>query len=404
MKTIFKRILISLIFSGACRASDVTNTSETGNVVHYKAKSKTFEIMNPQGQKIVLYSPYLPRFNLMNGPRLRPFKGETLYYDEDKGLEITFTTSMGHTSAGWYGVSVIAHLLDDYDRRKCGHLDQGEMTATKQGGSYPLICKGNYLQDSLFLHFEKMQFEKFGLVKFKDLLKDKYVLKCLDLLKAIEISSVLKNIKRVYVVVGEKDNASEDVKLKNEIFQELLIYSGFEQGKESRLMSRMITIRPFLKLLSPLVQKPNSDSTIKIEWKKMIEPTKEDEVHIGKKENAEDGETPNSERYFAFYVRNLDDGDVKGGLFGKINDTDADINLLCVDPAIGGGMGTKLMQFAHEFIKKGGFNYVRLNTSSWQAPEFYEKKFGYTKNTIFKDYVKTLDGKLNSLYICEKKL
>lgn len=82
------------------------------------------------------------------------------------------------------------------------------------------------------------------------------------------------------------------------------------------------------------------------------------------------------EEKFNFVLKD-EDGSILGGLVGH---TDWDcffVDVLWVDESLRGqGKGQELMQKAEAFAREKGCTFMRLETYSFQAPEFY-KKLGF---------------------------
>ncbi|MBM7702955.1 GNAT family N-acetyltransferase [Metabacillus iocasae] len=68
---------------------------------------------------------------------------------------------------------------------------------------------------------------------------------------------------------------------------------------------------------------------------------------------------------------------IVGGLLGRIDWKCFFIDILWVDDSLRGlGKGKELMQLAEEVAYEKGCNFIRLETFSFQAPDFY-KSLGY---------------------------
>lgn len=70
-------------------------------------------------------------------------------------------------------------------------------------------------------------------------------------------------------------------------------------------------------------------------------------------------------------------GDVLGGLLGELWANWLFVAILWVDePLRGRGYATRLMDAAEDYARRRGYGHAYLDTHSWQARPFYEKR-GY---------------------------
>lgn len=80
--------------------------------------------------------------------------------------------------------------------------------------------------------------------------------------------------------------------------------------------------------------------------------------------------------FFAFFVRDADDG-ILGGCNGAIYYKCFYIDQLWLTEALRGkGLGTQLMQAADRLAREKDSLFATVNTMDWEALEFY-KKFGF---------------------------
>ena len=104
---------------------------------------------------------------------------------------------------------------------------------------------------------------------------------------------------------------------------------------------------------------------------------------------------------FSVFLRESGGG-ILGGLFGNLyertGETHAYIDVFYTDPSVRGqGYGRKLMTHADAFFEAQGIKSVRLDTTDFQAPWFYEK-YGFKRVWMIPEYIKTVDGKLTNMY------
>ncbi len=71
------------------------------------------------------------------------------------------------------------------------------------------------------------------------------------------------------------------------------------------------------------------------------------------------------------------EGAIAGGLWGYISYGYLFVELLCMGPARGQGIGTAVMALAEEEARRHGCVGIWLDTFTFQAPEFYQK-LGFT--------------------------
>lgn len=80
-----------------------------------------------------------------------------------------------------------------------------------------------------------------------------------------------------------------------------------------------------------------------------------------------------------------DEGDIIAGLNGVMRWNWLDVDILWVaDDCRGRGMGRTLLEEAELFARSKACTFIKLNTFSFQAPEFY-KKYGYEVIAIIED-------------------
>jgi GNAT superfamily N-acetyltransferase len=80
-----------------------------------------------------------------------------------------------------------------------------------------------------------------------------------------------------------------------------------------------------------------------------------------------------------------DSGKVIGGLLSTLCWNWIEVEILWVDESSRGlGFGSRLLNQIEYIAKEKGCTFIKLNTFSFQAPEFYLKK-GYEEVAVFKD-------------------
>lgn len=88
---------------------------------------------------------------------------------------------------------------------------------------------------------------------------------------------------------------------------------------------------------------------------------------------------------FAFTVKD-ENGHILGGIAGNTKMQTVQIQFLWMDSSLRGqGYGTKLMKRIEEFAKEKNCRMVKVDTFSFQAPNFY-KSLGYEVYGILEDY------------------
>jgi ribosomal protein S18 acetylase RimI-like enzyme len=110
--------------------------------------------------------------------------------------------------------------------------------------------------------------------------------------------------------------------------------------------------------------------------------------------------------FFGVFVRK--NGEIKGGVLGKINDKavipHCTIGVVWVDEILRGkNLGTRLMNCAFDYSKSCGVSTAELDTTSWQAAGFYEK-LNFKKVLTIPRLHKTIDGQLSNVYGYRKEL
>ncbi|RKN64897.1 GNAT family N-acetyltransferase [Paenibacillus ginsengarvi] len=80
-----------------------------------------------------------------------------------------------------------------------------------------------------------------------------------------------------------------------------------------------------------------------------------------------------------------DEGNVIGGLLGELCWNWIEVHILWVDQAYRGSRhGSKLLKRIEEIARDKHCTFIKLNTFSFQAPEFY-LKHGYREVAVFED-------------------
>jgi GNAT superfamily N-acetyltransferase len=102
--------------------------------------------------------------------------------------------------------------------------------------------------------------------------------------------------------------------------------------------------------------------------------------------NAEHVSENLSSRYEEINLTIKDDsGKVIGGLLSTLCWNWIEVEILWVDESSRGlGFGSRLLNQIEYIAKEKGCTFIKLNTFSFQAPEFYLKK-GYEEVAVFKD-------------------
>jgi len=87
---------------------------------------------------------------------------------------------------------------------------------------------------------------------------------------------------------------------------------------------------------------------------------------------------------FSFFVRDSD-GTVVGGMTGAIFWDMMRVDILWLDERLRGqGYGSKLVAMAEQYAAENNCKLIKLDTYSFQAPEFY-KKLGYQVYGVVED-------------------
>ncbi|HZG55709.1 GNAT family N-acetyltransferase [Paenibacillus sp.] len=87
---------------------------------------------------------------------------------------------------------------------------------------------------------------------------------------------------------------------------------------------------------------------------------------------------------FSFFVRDSD-GTVVGGMTGAIFWDMMRVDILWLDEQLRGqGYGSKLVAMAEQYAAENNCKLIKLDTYSFQAPEFY-KKLGYQVYGVVED-------------------
>ena len=93
------------------------------------------------------------------------------------------------------------------------------------------------------------------------------------------------------------------------------------------------------------------------------------------------------EKKFAVFIRNSD-GEIIGGVSGKILYASLHINYLWISEAIRfKGFGRKILGIAETEARNLGLSNIYVDTYSFQAPDFY-RKLGFTEVGRYVDYPK----------------
>ncbi len=100
-----------------------------------------------------------------------------------------------------------------------------------------------------------------------------------------------------------------------------------------------------------------------------------------------------SERSIALFFRDSN-GQVEGGLTGRLHYNSFHIQRLWLSPAIRGkGLGQKILSLAEKEAKKYKVQHIFLDTYNFQAPEFYLKQ-GFSEVGRYVDFPKNGTDKI----------
>ncbi|WP_372633639.1 GNAT family N-acetyltransferase [Cohnella sp.] len=111
---------------------------------------------------------------------------------------------------------------------------------------------------------------------------------------------------------------------------------------------------------------------------KLIRGTNDEAVYVRNKlVEFNSKHTPNGAYEELCLTLKNDEGDIVAGLNGVVRWNWLDVDILWVaDDFRGRGLGRTLLEEAELFARSKGCTFIKLNTFSFQAPEFY-KKYGY---------------------------
>ncbi|MBB6672441.1 GNAT family N-acetyltransferase [Cohnella nanjingensis] len=102
--------------------------------------------------------------------------------------------------------------------------------------------------------------------------------------------------------------------------------------------------------------------------------------------NAEHAPENLSSRYEEINLTIKDgDGSVIGGMLAVLCWNWIEVDILWIEESLRGmGYGTRLLNFIENIAKEKNCTFIKLNTFSFQAPEFYLKN-GYNEVAVFED-------------------
>lgn len=206
-------------------------------------------------------------------------------------------------------------------------------------------------------------------------------------LKDGETSAYQQGARRAYVIVSTED-ANVDPQSPACQWIEHLKTRSYQQSGAAYNLDNNQYVQHFYKELDPTESQENLLAKWDCQWV------------------FDENDPKDLSGYFGIFIK--EEGDVKGGVFGRMNLDAAiphsTISVLWVDDQFRGrGFGTKLMDFALEYSKKWGASIAELDTIDFQAPEFY-KKIGFEDILRMPNLIKAKNGKLNNSIVLRKKL